>query len=382
MKEVNLDNKDLLIMNLVHYFITEKNYNPIILHGIEDEVWLENLDDDYRIVRIIGHYIHNEEQLKYDKFKVQQIIKKLKRKTLSFKLNTLNIYTDLGDSVNLTDDKNSTNVYVHDVDSIRKNNLVEIFPDIAEKTDYKEEGLELFMRITEDMNKKNVEKSSKLGKIFQTKRPVITYTIMTICILVFGMMYILGNGSSDSATLLMFGANFKYLTCNMHQYYRLLTCIFIHIGIIHLACNMYSLYAIGPAVENFFGKGKYLAIYLVSGIAGSILSLAFNETSLSAGASGAIFGLLGALLYFGYHYRVYLSNSLTKQIIPVIVVNLVISLMVKNIDLAAHIGGLVAGIIMAMVVGVPDKNKTSERINGIIMLVIYLGFIIYLGMFR
>ena len=68
MQEITLNNKDLLIMNLVHYFVTEKNYNPIILHGIEDEVWLENMNGDYRVVRIVGHYIHNNEQLKYDKF--------------------------------------------------------------------------------------------------------------------------------------------------------------------------------------------------------------------------------------------------------------------------------------------------------------------------
>ena len=85
-KEIKLNNSDLLIMNLVHYFITEKNYNPVILHGINDEIWLENLDNDYKLVRIVSHYIHNNEQLNFDKFKVGKVLENLKKKTFSLKL--------------------------------------------------------------------------------------------------------------------------------------------------------------------------------------------------------------------------------------------------------------------------------------------------------
>ena len=68
--EIRLDSNDLLIMNLVHYFITEKNYNPVILRGVNDEIWLENLDNDYKLIRIVSHYIHNKEQLNFDRFKL------------------------------------------------------------------------------------------------------------------------------------------------------------------------------------------------------------------------------------------------------------------------------------------------------------------------
>ena len=95
--------KDIIIFKLAHYFITEKNYNPIILHGVNDEIWLENLDEEYRVVRLVSHYIHNNEQMRFDKFKVNKIIKSIKRKTLSLKMDVLNIYTDIGDSVVLND---------------------------------------------------------------------------------------------------------------------------------------------------------------------------------------------------------------------------------------------------------------------------------------
>ena len=148
-------------------------------------------------------------------------------------------------------------------------------------------------------------------KIFSYKKPIITYAIIAICVLLFIMMYIFGNGTND---LIKYGANYDILTRN-GEYYRLFTCMFLHIGIWHLACNMYSLYVIGREVESLFGKWKYLIIYILSGICGSVLSLAFSHNSVSAGASGAIFGLLGALLYFGYHYRTYLGNTLKQSFI-------------------------------------------------------------------
>ena len=83
MPEIKINNSDLLIMNLVHYSITEKNYNPVILHGITDEIWLENLDEDYKIIRIVSHYIHNNEQLSFDKFKKNN--RQLKEENILYK---------------------------------------------------------------------------------------------------------------------------------------------------------------------------------------------------------------------------------------------------------------------------------------------------------
>ena len=82
-QDINLDSKNIIVMKLLHYFITEKNYNPIILQGVEDEIWLENMEEDYKVIRIVSSYIHNNEQFDFDKFKTERIVKKIKRKTLS-----------------------------------------------------------------------------------------------------------------------------------------------------------------------------------------------------------------------------------------------------------------------------------------------------------
>ncbi len=377
MEDIVFKSDDLVVMSLINYFITEKNYNPMIIHGLNDEIWLENLNEDYKIVRIVSHHIHNKEQLDFDKFKLSRIVKQVKKKTLSFKVKVLSIYTDLEDDKILSND----DIYINKEEDINNPKLTNVFPNIVEKTKVDENGLEYFIKVTDNINQKNESKSKIAEKIFSFKKPIVTYSLIFICILVFILMYVLGNGSTDNYTLLVFGANVDTLTKN-GDYYRLFTSMFLHIGILHLLCNMYSLYIIGKEVENVFGKVKYLIIYLLSGIAGSILSLAFNHNTICAGASGAIFGLLGALLYFGYYYRTYLGATLTRSIIPVIVLNLIIGFTSSGIDNAAHIGGLVGGILIAMAVGVPDKSNNNNKINGIILSLIYFGFIIYLSFFR
>ena len=383
MPEIKINNNDLLIMNLVHYFITEKNYNPVVLHGINDEIWLENLDSDYKIIRIVSKYIHNNEQMDFDKFKLKKIVDNLKKKTFSVNMPVLNIYTSLGEAVSLENEDigNNLDFLISKTSEIENPTLLEYFPDIVEKTNHKEKGIDLFVKISDDINKDSFEKSKKVEKVFAPKLPIITYLIIGICVLLFLACFIFGDGATDINTLIKFGANTSYYTKN-GQLYRLLTCIFLHAGLVHLLCNMYSLYVIGPQIESFYGKTKYIFIFIFSGICGSILSLAFASDNLvSVGASGAIFGLLGSILIFGYHYRVYLGNAMKSQIIPVIILNLMIGFLVTGIDNFAHIGGLIGGVFSSMAVGVPEKNTTSEKANGCVLMLIYLAFIIYMAFF-
>ena len=167
------------------------------------------------------------------------------------------------------------------------------------------------------------------------------------------------------------------------ELYRLVTSVFLHGGLIHLLCNMYSLYVIGPQLESFFGKIKYTIIFIGSGVIGNLLSMAFlQDTYVSVGASGAIFGLLGALLYFGYHYRVYLSGVIKSQIIPLIILNLAIGFIGTSINNLAHIGGLIGGVLVSMAVGVKYKSAKADIVNGIIMTLIFVVFLIYMIFFR
>lgn len=372
---------DEIVMKLLHYFITEKGYNPIVLHGAKDEIWLENLNSDYKIVRIVSNYIHNNEQFDFDLFKTKKIVKKIQKTTFSLNMNALSIFINLGENVNIKETyRNIDIVNLKEFDDIKQyKTVMEVFPDIIKKSKIKEKGMELFFKLTSEINKKNEQEGIKAEEIFKPKKPIITVSLIIINVIVFILMYILGKGSQDAFTLIKFGAFQKDLILG-GEYYRLITSAFLHIGIFHLLFNCYALYVIGRQLESFLGKIKFLIIYLVSALCGSLMSMIF-PISISAGASGAIFGLLGSLLYFGYNYRVYLGTVLKSQIIPLILINLIFGFMVSGINNAAHIGGLIGGILITMSLGIKYKSKKYEQINGIVLLSLFLGFLIYMGFF-
>ena len=174
-------------------------------------------------------------------------------------------------------------------------------------------------------------------------KPIFTYLlILTNVVLFFYQLTLTDEQLSfwfreygATPTLVLHGQNLKSLVTGM----------FLHGGLIHLALNMYSLYAIGPLVERVYGKAKYIAIYFIAGIASSLFSYIFSD-SISIGASGAIFGILGATLVFAITIRKTVGKDFYNNILQVMVVNLIIGFSIPNIDNFGHIGGMLGGIIM------------------------------------
>ena len=171
--------------------------------------------------------------------------------------------------------------------------------------------------------------------------------------------------------LLDFGAKKNYYIFYEHQYWRLVTPIFIHVNLPHILINMYSLWVIGPWVEKLYGAAKFVVFWVVTGIAGVVASyltvipgshpglissfLIKSHDDPSAGASGALFGLVGVLFVFGIKYRHELPEGFKRAfgtgMLPVILLNLGIGFMARGIiDNAAHMGGLLSGAAFAAVV--------------------------------
>lgn len=382
MSEVVIQKKDDIVMRLIHYFITEKNYTPIVVRGVKDEVWLENDEGPYRIIRINSNYIHNEEQYKMDVFKIKSVMKQIKKKTLALKMNALNIFLDVNDDIKIRDEKNIDSVVLKDIEDVNKKEITEVFPDINDKIIKGEEGLNLIINVTNDINEKT-EKSNKIYEdTFKPKKVYITNLLISICVFIFALMVVKGANplGINGLLLYLFGANVKEAVVG-GEIFRLITSTFLHASLLHLLFNMYALYIIGNQLESYIGKIKFLIVYLVSAISGSLMSCVFT-TGISVGASGAIFGLLGSLLYFGYHYRLYLGSVLKSQIIPLILINLIFGFMDPRIDNTCHIGGLIGGYLTTMALGIKGKSSKSDRINGIIVLAIYFTFMIYIVFFR
>lgn len=159
-------------------------------------------------------------------------------------------------------------------------------------------------------------------------------------------------GSTDSRTAIRFGAQTTALV-KEGQWYRLFTSMFVHFGYLHIVCNMYALYSLGPTVENLYNPWIFLLIYLGSGLCGNLLTmtaeLRTGRYAVSAGASGAIFGLFGtflALLVFPETRGIINARS----VFSTLAVNLVYSIVNRRINLWAHLGGLAAGTVLTLIV--------------------------------
>ncbi|MFY9609312.1 MAG: rhomboid family intramembrane serine protease [Blastocatellia bacterium] len=176
----------------------------------------------------------------------------------------------------------------------------------------------------------------------------------------------MGPLSADISVLIAFGAKKNALIAEQHQYWRLVTCVFLHIGFVHFLLNNYALWIIGRDIEQIYGSARFLLLYVTTGVVASISSFFFSPNSVSAGASGAIFGLFGVMAAFAFRYRkeipAALSKDIRRRVLPIIAINLVFGFSARGIvDNAAHIGGLFAGIALALVIPFkhPEAKETS-----------------------
>ena len=182
-----LNNKDEMIMSLVHYFVTEENYTPINVQGVKNEIWLENLDAPYKIVRINSKYIHNTEQYNMDMFKMQFVIKQIKKKTLSFKMNALNICLDLNKGVEVTEEDNLiATVNITDIEDVKKDKfLSSVYPKIKTNKFKKTDNLDKIIDVTDDINKKTEAENKKFENVFKPKKIIVTKLLIIACIVMY-----------------------------------------------------------------------------------------------------------------------------------------------------------------------------------------------------
>jgi len=208
----------------------------------------------------------------------------------------------------------------------------------------------------------------------------LTYGIITINVILYLISSALsGNiADMDMQTLVEMGALYGPLTVLKGEWWRLFTAMFLHGGMTHILMNMFSLYLIGRGVEMYFEKKAYIAIYLFSGLLGGLASLYMHPLSVGIGASGAIFGVFGALAGFFLAHRDKIAShsyAFMKDFAIVLGINLVLGLSIPSIDVSAHIGGLVAGLIGGFVI---SRNPKWIWTYTAVMLVIIFVMMQYL----
>jgi len=200
-------------------------------------------------------------------------------------------------------------------------------------------------------------------------RPRVSRALIAVNLLVFAATFIYGlleygvwNGPTNLRVLCDLG-----MKSNWHimqgENWRLFTAMFLHIGPIHLISNLIGLFWLGPIIEGHFGHLRFTAIYLLGGLLGSIASYAFSPAP-SAGASGAVFALLGATIIYFYRFRDNMGRqgqSMLQSALAILVINLVLGFSVANVDNWGHMGGLVGGVIIA--IGLLPRYRPPSVLN-------------------
>jgi membrane associated rhomboid family serine protease/Tfp pilus assembly protein PilF len=202
-----------------------------------------------------------------------------------------------------------------------------------------------------------------------TNQTVVTHALVGINAAVFLGMALAGISITSPTTqqLVHWGANWGPLTLS-GEWWRLFTCMFLHIGVIHIAFNMWCLWDLGALAESLYGNWTFASVYLISGVAGSVASVAWHPGTVSAGASGAIFGIAGALIASFYLGEFSLPRAAIQPSLRSVVMfagyNLLFGAISGRTDNAAHIGGLVCGLALGALIAkaAPNQDDPPRRI--------------------
>ncbi len=195
-------------------------------------------------------------------------------------------------------------------------------------------------------------------------RPVVTLTLLAVNTVMLLIEALLSGGAAgllepSARALCRLGALNGPAIAQDGQYWRLLTVMVLHAGIIHWAFNSWALYLFGPVLESVLGRLRFLTLYVGSGLAGAGASLAFNHTQLGVGASGAIFGLLGALVAFFYRRRDVGGRAPLRNLLVILALNLFIGARAASVDNFAHVGGFLGGLAAMALLEVAPRGRDS-----------------------
>ncbi len=202
----------------------------------------------------------------------------------------------------------------------------------------------------------------------------LTYGIIVLNLFVFLISIVLSGDivDIDLQTLVDMGALYGPLVVLKGEWWRLLSAMFLHGGMTHILMNMFSLYLIGRGMELYFSRAAYITIYLFSGLAGGVASLYMHPESVGIGASGAIFGVFGALGGFFLAHRDRIATEKGREILKdfavIIGLNLFLGLSVASIDMSAHIGGFVTGFVGGFLVARSQKALVPFGITMVVLI--------------
>lgn len=385
--------EDYVYWKIASFLVSTKNYQVIFMSRDQHEIWLENIKDrEFPLIRLRRYDIDWRNWIKND---LQYTIvngERIKKSYFKKELPILNIYVSMEPPVDSYEKYFSNLVHAEkhgisirsfliagsslnkDLEQIESLFGTPLGIDLErEYESYEVDELKWFTL------EKVAEKKEEEERLFFHDKPLFTYIFIGIQIFIFLLMELFGS-SRNSHILILFGAKYTPLI-REGEWWRLITPMFLHIGLIHLMMNSFALYYLGTAVERIFGRFRFLFIYLFAGFWGNVASFLFSPQTISAGASGGIFGLFGALLYFGLIHPRPFFQTMGANIITLVGINLLIGFL-PGIDFAGHLGGLVGGFLAAAIVSLPREKNRSRQLIALITTILLTGFGLFTGFNR
>ncbi|PHI50074.1 rhomboid family intramembrane serine protease [Bacillus halotolerans] len=362
----------------------------VIQSGESDEIWLEAPDkSSHDLIRLFKQNIDFRQEIARDievqAERVEHVRKSIGKRHLKLLNVLISAEAPVDDWEEITEkpfEKGQVSVETALVTGTSLHeDLQAVFPslDAVEWTEDRDslEHVQMAKEHFFSLVQKQEEQRKKEAAFFQNGKPIFTYLFIALQLVMFFLLEING-GSTNTETLVAFGAKENGLIA-AGEWWRLLTPIVLHIGLAHLAFNTLALWSVGTAVERMYGSGRFLLIYLAAGITGSIASFVFSPYP-SAGASGAIFGCLGALLYVAVSNRKMFLKTIGTNIIVIILINLGFGFAVSNIDNSGHIGGLAGGFLAAAALGLPKAKDWGKKLVSAMLLAALAGGFLYYGL--
>ncbi|PLS15240.1 rhomboid family intramembrane serine protease [Bacillus sp. M6-12] len=364
--------EDYLFWTLAKQLSDAYEYRMITLSDDQQEIWLENESEkEYPVIRLMRYDLDWGSWLKRDMDRTVLNAERIRKELYKSSLKVLNIYVSAFVPVD---------EYTSNLNQPTGNRKIEIRPLILETAHFAEnkEKLDALLKkplqlelsenetldedqvayIKHSVISSNIQRAKQDQEVFLRSKPFFTYVFIGIQILMFLLLEMNG-GSKNMNTLVEFGAKYSP-NILQGEWWRFLSPIVLHIGVLHLLMNTLALYYLGADVERIYGNTRFLLIYLFAGFAGTLGSFLFSP-NISAGASGAIFGCFGALLFFGLNHRKIFFKTIGMNIIVLIIINLAFGFSMEGIDNAGHIGGLIGGFLASGAVGLPGKKAFGRQ---------------------
>lgn len=381
-----------IFWRLTNYFLGVEKYRLIHLHEEKQELWLENNSQKKRpVIRIQMKELSWANVVERDVNHTLHVTENLRKQMGRLKLPLINIYITpfepMGDiSPFFGEPITSPNEKVKLENILLANEQMnEHLDTLVKRLELPESEFILPNEITKDMVTKEREqvityitsKVSEEQKVARNSKPIVTYSFIGLIIAAF-LWIALQGGSTNTFNLIKWGGKFNPLIY-AGEWWRFISPIFLHSGLMHLASNAVMLYIVGAWAERIYGKWRYILILLLGGICGNIASFALNM-NLSVGASTAVFAVMGALLYLVVLKPNLYAKTIGVSIASLVAVNLFIDLFSTQIDIAGHIGGLVGGFLLAGALSLPKQFFHWRRfaygisLIAVTILFLYFGF--------